>query len=121
METISRRQLERRTGIARLESEEIGALLDALRAEVELSRRGRRRNDVLDLIGAMEERLAALLEVLDVPVGLSVEQTATRLSISEPTVRKWLRDGLLAAVPERKPLEVSQASVLGVEVVLNGV
>ncbi len=60
-------------------------------------------------------------EALDVSIGLSVEQSAVRLGVSQPTVRKWIRDGLLDAVPGRKPAEVSQAAVLAVESILERV
>ena len=112
---LSRKQLERAVGAARLEADEVSLLLAALRVAVERSRTARSARGVLDLIASVEERVAALHEALDVPVGLSVEQSAARLGVSQPTVRKWIRGGLLDAVPGRKPIEVSQAGVLAVE------
>lgn len=118
MATVSKRQLERRTGMARLESEKLRSLIATLRADLE--RPGRRRSaaEILDLVSELETGLDALTEALDVPVGLSVGQTASRLGVSEPTVRKWLAEGLLDAVPARKPIEVSQDSLVRLEALL---
>jgi hypothetical protein len=55
------------------------------------------------------------------PGGLTVTQTAERLDVSEPTVRKWLTEGLLERIEGRKPVEVSQPSVIKVERILKGV
>jgi len=118
---LSRKHLERAVGAARLEADEVGLLLAALRVAVERSRAASSARGVLDLIASVEERVAALHEALDVPVGLSVEQGAACLGVSQPTVRRWIRDGLLDAVPGRKPIEVSQAGVLAVESILERV
>ena len=48
-------------------------------------------------------------------------QAAERLEVSEPTVRKWLTEGLLERVEGRKPVEISQPSVIEVERILQGV
>ena len=50
--------------------------------------------------------------------GLSVAQAAGRLEVSEPTIRKWLAEGLLERVEVHKPLEITQRSVIEVERVL---
>jgi len=121
MATVTRKQLERSAGLARLESEEVSVILGELRAGVERSRGALSARGVLDLISSLEERVAALRDALDVPVGLSVEQVAARLGVSQPTVRKWVRVGLLQAAPDRKPVEVSQASVLAIESILQRV
>jgi hypothetical protein len=60
-------------------------------------------------------------ETLQWPGGLAVSQTAERLHVSEPTVRKWLAEGLLEQLEGRKPVEVSQRSVIDVERILQGV
>jgi hypothetical protein len=41
--------------------------------------------------------------------------------VSEPTIRKWLAEGLLERVAGRKPVEVTQRSVIDVERVLGAV
>jgi hypothetical protein len=38
--------------------------------------------------------------------------------VSEPTVRKWLAEGLLERVEAHKPMEIAQRSVIEVERVL---
>jgi hypothetical protein len=58
---------------------------------------------------------------LDLPGGLSVAQAAERLEVSEPTIRKWLAEGLLERVEGHKPVEISQRSVIEVERVLGTV
>jgi len=50
--------------------------------------------------------------------GLSVAQAAGRLEVSEPTIRKWLAEGLLERVEGHKPVEIIQRSVIEVERVL---
>jgi hypothetical protein len=115
MSTVTKKQLERRAGLARLEGEQVGRLVDELKAG--MANRGQRRSAeaVQELLELLAEHVAALREALDLPVGLTVEQAAGRLEVSEPTVRKWIRESLLEPVPGRKPVEVTQASVLGVE------
>jgi hypothetical protein len=54
-------------------------------------------------------------------VGISVEQSAHRLQVSPPTIRKWIGEGLLDAIPGRKPVEVDPRSVVTVEHVLENV
>jgi hypothetical protein len=60
-------------------------------------------------------------QTLQWPGGLAVSQTAEHLHVSEPTVRKWLTEGLLKQIEGRKPVEVSQRSVINVERILQGV
>ena len=107
--------------MARLESEHLRSIIASLRADLE--RRGRRRSsaEILELVSELEAGLDALTEALDVPVGLSVGQAASRLGVSEPTVRKWLRAGLLDAVPARKPIQVSHDSLVRLEALLSRV
>lgn len=54
-------------------------------------------------------------------VGISVEQSARRLQVSPPTIRKWIGEGFLDAIPDRKPVEVDPRSVVIVERVLENV
>jgi hypothetical protein len=60
-------------------------------------------------------------QILQWPGGLTVSQSAERLDVSEPTVRKWLTEGLLEQIEGRKPVEISQRSVIKVERILQGV
>jgi transposase len=53
--------------------------------------------------------------------GISVEQSARRLQVSPPTIRKWIGEGLLDAIPGREPVEVDPRSVVTVERVLENV
>jgi hypothetical protein len=49
-------------------------------------------------------------DTLDVPFGATVEQAAERLEVASPTVRKWLKEGLLKRVKGRKPAEIDPAA-----------
>jgi hypothetical protein len=53
--------------------------------------------------------------------GISIEQSARRLQVSPPTIREWIGEGLLDAIPGRKPVEVDPRSVVRVERVLENV
>ena len=69
----------------------------------------------------IEEIARRLRDALGDTGGVSVEQTAQRLNVTAPTVRKWIREGFLQAVPGRKPVEVDARSVVRVERVLDDV
>jgi hypothetical protein len=73
--------------------------------------------DFLEQIEATALRLRATLG----DVGISVEQSARRLQVSPPTIRKWIGEGFLDAIPDRKPVEVDPRSVVRVERVLENV
>jgi hypothetical protein len=73
---------------------------------------------VLERVEALSARVQ---KALDVPGGLSVAQVAERLEVSEPTIRKWLADGLLERVEGHKPVEIAQRSVIEAERVLDTV
>lgn len=66
----------------------------------------------------METLSARVQKALDLPGGLTVAQAAERLEVSEPTIRKWLAEGLLERVEDHKPVEITQRSVIEVERVL---
>lgn len=118
MPTLTRKQLERRTGVARLQTEDLMRTLESQRQVLQSTSRRAGRGELLRLIDAVIGQLGRLSEALDVQVGLTVEQAAHHLNISEPTVRKWVREGLLDRVDGRKPLEVTQESVVGVDEIL---
>lgn len=105
-------QLRRHAALARLEAEELADAVAELRT-TPLS--GSELQKALERVEALSARVQ---KALDLPGGLSVAQAAERLKVSEPTVRKWLTEGLLEAVGGRKPTEIAQRSVIDVERVL---
>lgn len=105
-------QLRRRAALARLEAEELADAVAELRAT---SLSGTELKRALERVETLSARVQ---KALDLPAGLSVAQAAERLEVSEPTVRKWVAEGLLEPVSGRKPTEVSQRSVIDVERVL---
>jgi excisionase family DNA binding protein len=113
--TIAPTQLRRRAALARLEAEK---LADAV---VELRAASRSKVKLDSIVERLEALSARMQEALDLPGGVTVAQAAERLDVSEPTVRKWLDEGLLARVAGRKPVEISQRSVIDVERVLGSV
>lgn len=108
-------QLRRRAALARLEAEELADAVSELRtaslSKTELERALKR----------VEALSARVQKALDLPGGLSVAQAAQRLEVSEPTIRKWLAEGLLGRVEGHKPVEITQRSVIEVERVLSTV
>lgn len=113
--TTAPTQLRRRAALARLEAEELADAVSELRT-ASLSKSQLER--VLERVEALSARVQ---KALDLPGGLSVAQAAERLEVSEPTVRKWLAEGLLERVEDHKPVEVTQRSVIEVERVLDTV
>lgn len=77
--------------------------------------------DVKDVLDALLLEVGRLRDAVDVPVGMSVEQAAESLSVSAPTVRRWLREDLLEQVEGRKPAEIEQESVAHVAAILERV
>ncbi len=108
-------QLRRRAALARLEAEELADAVSELRV-ASLSKSELER--ALERVEALSARVQ---KALDLPGGLSVAQAAERLEVSEPTVRKWLAEGLLEQVEDHKPVEVTQRGVIEVERVLDTV
>jgi excisionase family DNA binding protein len=85
-------QLRRRAALARLEAEELVDAVSELRT-ASLSKPELER--ALERVEALSARVQ---KALDLSGGLSVAQAAERLEVSEPTVRKWLAEGLLERV-----------------------
>lgn len=108
-------QLRRRAALARLEAEELVDAVSELRT-ASLSKPELER--ALKRVEALSSRVQ---KALDLPGGLSVAQAAERLEVSEPTIRKWLAEGLLERVEDHKPVEIAQRSVIEVERVLGRV
>jgi len=98
-----------------LEAEELADAVSELRT-ASLSKSELERG--LERVEALSARVQ---KALDLPGGLSVAQAAERLEVSEPTVRKWLAEGLLERVVDHKPVEIAQRSVIEVERVLDTV
>lgn len=115
------RQLQRKTAVAQLEIEDLRAALAEHRLSIKdapSDEQQQRLETLLDLVGEITERLR---QTLNVPVGLTVEQTAARLKVAPPTVRKWVAEGLLTPVEHRKPLELDPRSIVVVERILRRV
>jgi hypothetical protein len=108
-------QLRRRAALARLQAEELAELVTELRSCL-------RSKAKLERVLVQLEDLSARMQVtLQWPGGLTVSQTAERLHVSEPTVRKWLAEGMLKPIEGHKPVEISQRSVIDVDRILQGV
>ncbi len=79
--------------------------------------------------GSNSDGVAAALELLEGALerlehgaaaarGLPVAQAALYLRVSEPTVRAWLKRGLLRKVPRSKPLLIERSGLRGVHAAL---
>jgi transposase len=108
-------QLRRRAALARLEAEELADAVSELRTG-SLS-----KSELERVLERVETLSARVQKALDLPGGLSIAQAAERLEVSEPTVRKWVAEGLLERVEDHKPVEIAQRSVIDVERVLDTV
>ncbi len=108
-------QLRRRAALARLEAEELADAVSELRTA------SLTKSELERVLERVETLSARVQKALDLPGGLSVAQAAERLEVSEPTVRKWLAEGLLERVEDHKPVEVAQRSVIEVGRVLDTV
>jgi transposase-like protein len=64
--------------------------------------------DVAAALRRIEDAVARLDGLTSVSPGLPVAETARYLGVSEPTVRDWLRRGVLRTVPGAKPLLVER-------------
>src|SRR3954468_3400079 len=97
-------QLRRRAALARLEAEELADAVSELRT-ASLSK------PELELALKRVEALSARVQkALDLPGGLSVAQAVERLEVSEPTIRKWLAEGLLERGEGPQAGEMTQRS-----------
>jgi hypothetical protein len=111
------------TALAHLDAEELR--LEVEREQASISASADSRGVSQAEYGRLLERWARLtrriLEALDVPIGVTVEQAAERLEITAPTVRKWLKEGLLQRSEGRKPVEVDPRSLIELQRVLTTV
>jgi predicted transcriptional regulator len=117
------RQLQRMAALAHLDAEELRIEVERERANIraaaslaELS--PEELDSFLDRLSELSRRM---LRTLKAPIGLSVEQAAERLDVTAPTIRKWLKDGLLTQTPERKPAEIDPRSLIAVQRALSSV
>jgi transposase-like protein len=114
------RELQRMTALAHLDAEELRLEVESEQASISASADSPGVSQAE--YGKLLERWALLtrriLETLDVPIGVTVEQAAERLDITSPTVRKWLKEGLLRRTEGRKPVEVDPRSLIELQHVL---
>jgi transposase-like protein len=111
------------TALAHLDAEELRLEVEGEQASISASADS--PNVSLVEYGKLLERWAQLtqriLAALDVPIGVTVEQAAERLDVTAPTVRKWLKEGLLQRTEGRKPVEVDPRSLIELQRILAGV
>jgi transposase len=117
------RQLQRMAALAHLDAEELRIEIEreraSIRAAASLAELSPKELDgFLDRLSELSRRM---LSTLDTPIGLSVEQAAMRLDVTAPTIRKWLKDGLLTPTPGRKPAEIDPRSLIEVQRTLSSV
>ena len=119
----SPRELQRRTALAHLDAEELLLKISSERAAIDS--RSKSSGVPPAELGALFATLVAMteriVEGLDVPIGVPVEQAADRLAVTSPTVRKWLAEGLLQRTADRKPVEIDPHSLLQLEHALDAV
>jgi hypothetical protein len=70
--------------------------------------------DVSGAVKRIDDVVARLDGVSSVPAGLPVADAATYLQVSEPTVREWLKRGVLNRVPDAKPVLIERESLRSV-------
>jgi len=73
------------------------------------------RDELLVLFREFNKSLEWMAASLAAPPGVPVEQAAERLGVTGTTVRKWLRLGLIEAVPKASPQRISDDSLLALE------
>jgi excisionase family DNA binding protein len=84
------------------------AVLELEDARDELAASGHGGSAAMERI---DDALARLDGVSSVPPGLRVADAATYLQVSEPTVREWLKRGVLNRVPDTKPVLIERESL----------
>jgi|SRR5579884_4528625 len=84
------------------------AVLELEDARDELAAAG---NDLAPTVKRLESVVARLgADGLATP-GLPVSDAATYLEVSEPTVREWLKRGVLSRVPSSRPVLIDRSSL----------
>lgn len=117
------RQLQRMAALAHLDAEELRLEVERERANIKAAASSAELSpEELDsFLDRLSELSRRMLSTLDAPIGLSVEQAAERLDVTAPTIRKWLKDGLLTRTAGRKPAEIDPRSLIEVQRALNSV
>jgi len=108
------RELQRMTALAHLDAEE---LLFEITNERATSRASSESPEVSSaelntVLASLAEIAQRIVDTLDAPIGVPVEQAAERLDVTAPTIRKWLKDGLLQRTEGRKPVEIEPRSLI---------
>ena len=65
-------------------------------------------HEVSAALRRIDDAVARLDSVPSVPPGLPVADAAAYLQVSEPTIRDWLKRGVLHQVPDAKPVLVER-------------
>lgn len=114
-------RVRRQAGLALLEAEELLDRVARERSTLDDAPADSALDALRQTFDRIEEIARRLRDALGDAGGVSVEQTAHRLDVTAPTVRKWIREGFLDSVQGRKPVEVDARSVVRVERVLEDV
>jgi hypothetical protein len=112
------RQLQRIAALAHLDAEALRVEIESERATFDAASPSPAPKELSALLDSLARLTERILDTLDVPIGVTVEQAAKRLDVTAPTVRRWLKDGLLRRVEGRKPVEVDPGSVIELQRVL---
>jgi DNA-binding IclR family transcriptional regulator len=117
------RQLQRIAALAYLDAEDLRMQIESEQARIDASSDSHLLElaELSALLDRVARRTQRLLETLDVPIGVTVDQVAERLDVTAPTVRKWLKEGFLQRVEGRKPVEVDPRSLIELQRVMAGV
>ena len=108
------RQLQRIAALAHLDAEELRIEIENEQATVNATTGSGalERANLNRHLESMARLTEQILQTLDLPIGVTVDQAAERLDVAAPTVRKWIKDGLLRRFEGRKPLEIDPRSVI---------
>lgn len=67
--------------------------------------------DLTSALSKIDDAVARLDGLAVAASGVSVADAATYLAVSQPTVRDWLKRGVLERVPESKPVLIERSSL----------
>lgn len=117
------RQLQRAAALAHLDAEELRLEVESEQASIMAASdsTGLSQAALVEFLERLDRLTRRMLDTLDVPIGVTVEQAADRLDVTPPTIRKWLKEGLLRPTEGRKPIEVDPRSLIEVQRALNAV
>jgi hypothetical protein len=118
--SVQPKRTRSQAGLALVDTEQMLDQVARERAALEQGSAKDLRPQASDFLEQIEATALRLRDTLG-DAGISVEQSARRLQVSQPTIRKWIGEGLLDAIPGRKPVEVDPRSVVRVERVLGNV